>query len=180
MKLSINLLPPEPEAEKERARKKTIITGSIIVLVIFLIINLLIFGYYLYLTKNTADTLTATKAEENKVTSLAPLEKVYRSLGAKLSFLATAWLNPVRPEDALNFSQGLLSPQVTLERINFKQGGVTMLTLTAAGSGNLEEFLNKVSQAEKNGQIKDVRLNSSDRNKEGGYDYILSFKFLKI
>lgn len=180
MKLAINLLPPEPEAELKRAQQKKVVSLSVLVLALFLLINLFIFGYYLFLTKSTADTLAATKREEAKMTALSPVEGIYRSTGAKLLFLATIWQKKVKPEDALNFSQSLLTPQVAMTRIAFKQGGLTTLTLVAADSGKLEEFLNKVAEEEKKGKIKDSELVSSSKNKDGGYDFFLSFKFLKL
>lgn len=178
MKLSINLLPPQPEVESARAKKKTVILFSGLLLIIFLLANFGIFGFYLLLTKNTADTLAAIKREEARITALAPTEKLYRALSAKLSFLAGLWQKKIKAEEAVEFAQALLIPEVTLLKVSLKQDGLTTLSLKTVNSEGLERFLDGVVEKEKSGEIKGIKVISTDRNEDGGYDLSVSFEFL--
>lgn len=179
MKLSINLLPPQPEVESARAKKKTVILFSGLLLIIFLLANFGIFGFYLLLTKNTADTLAAIKREEARITALAPTEKLYRALSAKLSFLAGLWQKKIKAEEAVEFAQALLKvPEVTLVKVSLKQDGLTTLGLKTVDSEGLERFLDGVVEKEKSGEIKGIKVISTNRNEDGGYDLSVSFEFL--
>lgn len=180
MKLAINLLPPEPEIEGIKARKRMVTMVSGVLLLVFLIANLAIFGFYWFLNKNTAATLAAIKREEAKIISFAPTERLYRSLTAKLSFLSNLWQKKAGPEEAIDFAQALLVPKVTLTRLSFGADGLTTLSLKTTDSDGLENFLNGVSEKEKTGQIKDIKITSTNRDKDGGYNFSLSFKFLRV
>lgn len=180
MKISINLLPVEPEVEVRKLQQKKVIFASEIVLVSFLVLNLVLFGFYWFLNKSTADTLASIKAEETKISSLQPQEKLYRALTAKLFFLASLWQKKVWPEEIINFSQNLVIPEVSLAKITVKQDGMTTLALNAKNSDGLENFLNVVAEKDKTGQIKLVKILSTERNKENGYDFVLSFKFVGV
>ena len=178
MKLSINLLPPKPEVEALQAKKKAVVKISTALLLIFLVVNLVIFGFYWFLTKNTADTLAAIKREEAKITSLAPTEKLYRALSAKLSYFSSLWQKKTNPKEVVDFAQTLLVEKVTLAKISLRQDGLTTLNFIVADSDALENFLSKTMEKEKSGQIKDAKVISTNRNQEGGYDLSISFKFL--
>lgn len=178
MKLAINLLPPEPEIEALKKKKNKVFKASGLLLVVFLLVNLGIFGFYWFLTKNTADTLAAIKREETRITSLAPTEKLYRALSSKLSFLAGLWQKEIAAEETVEFAQAVLIPEVTLVKISLKQDGLTTLTLAITNSEGLEKFLNGVVEKEKSGEIKDIKVTSTERDKDGGYNLSVSFKFL--
>ena len=177
MKISINLLPPTPEVEILEKKKRTVFLLSALILIVFLFLTLAIFGFYWFLTKNTASTLEAIKGEEAKITSLASQEKLYRALLSKLSYLASLWQEKIKAKELVEFTQALLVPEVTLTKISFNQD-VAALSLTASNSEGLENFLNGVVEKEKNGKIKDIKIISTNRNKDGRFDFSLSFKFL--
>lgn len=177
MKSAINLLPPQPEAPAGQTKQKKIVRASGLLLAVFLIINLLIFGFSLLLIKNTADTRGAVKREEERIASFAPTEKLYRALSAKLSFLTQTWQKKIKPEEVVNFSQALLIPELKLEKISLKQDGLTVLSLKATNSDILENFLNGLNQPEKSRPINNLKVVSTEREKEGGYKFDLSFVF---
>jgi hypothetical protein len=179
MKRYINLLPPEPEKAALRGKQRQYLLISEIILVVFVIFNLGLFAIYGFLVKSTADTKEAIAAEEQKITALAPTEKLYRALAAKLTFLSTALEKKVAVEDAIEFSRTLIIPQVNLNKINFRQDGITTLSLVVADSSVLENFLRGVMDQEAQGRIKNTKLASTSRNKDGGYDLVLTFQFIK-
>lgn len=174
----INLLPPEPKLEEKRVKKRTATRICVVLLVGFLLVNLTIFGLYWILTKKTADTLAAIKHEETKISALVELERLYRDLSAKLSFLGGIWQKEIAAQGAVDFAQALTIPEVTLIKILFKEDGSTTLVLSATNSDGLEKFLEGVTQREESGQIEDVKLASTIRTQEGGYNFNLSFKYL--
>lgn len=178
MKPEINLLPPEPEKQILKAKQKTVIYYTAIFLVIFLIINLAIFGFYWFLTKSTENTLAAIKTEETNINSLAPREKAYRFLSAKLVFLSSVWKKEAKPVELIDFSQTLLLPGVVLEKISSGDGGFTTLTLKMADSDSLENFLNGVVEKGKSGKIKNIKVASTERKEDGHYNVSLDFIFL--
>lgn len=179
MKISINLLPPQPEVENLKTRRRTALFWSSLLLLGFLIFNLAIFGFYLFLTKNTAETKASVKQEEEKLVSLAENENLYRSLAAKLGFLLNLWQKKVQAQDLVNFSQTLVTSGTTIERIGFKQTGLVNLAVTVDSSANLEQFLDNLKSKEKSGNLKSLKLNSTAKNDKGGYDLVLNFEFLK-
>ncbi|MBI5465096.1 hypothetical protein HY946_00605 [Candidatus Gottesmanbacteria bacterium] len=178
MKISINLLPPEPGTEALKKKKNRILKASGLLLVVFLLVNLGIFGFYWFLTKNTADTLAAIKREEEIITTIAPTERLYRALDAKLSFLSSLWQKKITAEEVVDFTQTLLVPKVTLTKISLKQDGLTTLSLNVPDSEVLENFLNGVAEKEKSGVIKNIKVISTDKNKDGGYDISVNYEFL--
>lgn len=179
MKISINLLSPEPEQEALKKKKKSLLVLSETFLVIFLVVNLIIFGFSWLMNKNTADTLTAIKQEEEKIKSLAETEKTYRNLADKLAFLSTIWQKKIKAEEALNFSQTLLVPQVSLTKVLLKSKGAMTLALTTDNSDGLEKFLDKLKEEEKSARIKEVKIVSTARNEKDGYDFNLTFFLMK-
>lgn len=178
MKLAINLLPPEPEIEALKKKKDKVLKASGLLLVVFLLVNLGIFGFYWFLTRNTAQTLAAIKREEATISSQQPTEKLYRALSAKLSFLAGLWQKEIAAEEAVEFAQALLIPEVTLVKVSLKQDGLTTLGLKTVDSEGLEKFLDGVVEKEKSGEIKGIKVISTNRNEDGGYDLSVSFEFL--
>jgi len=177
MKIFVNLLPEEPGAEERKAREKKVIFISEIVVAIFLFFNLVLFGFYLFITKSSADARAAIKQEKEQISSAQEKEKLYRALFTKLTFLATLWEKKVKPEEIINFSQSLLVPEVSMKKISVEEDGTATVSLSSKNSDGLENFLNKVTEKEKIGQVKTVKVVSTEKNKEGGYDFVLSFKF---
>ncbi len=171
MKLAINLLPPDLESEALGKKRGKIVFVSEILLIVILLINVGVFGFYFYLTKSTADTIAAVKREETKITSLAPVEKLYRALSTKISFLNILWQKKFKPEDVVEFSQKLLIPKTTLSKISLTKDGNTSLAFVVEDSDTLELFLNGVLVKEKNGEIASVQVVAPSRTKEGNYSF---------
>ena len=180
MKTSINLFEREPENQGEKERKKKILQLSEFLILLFLLFNLIIFGFYWFLVKNTADTREAIKKEEEKIISLAPTENLYRALMAKISLLGTIWQNPLKPEDILKFSESLSSERVIINTVSFTKEGLTTMKIKVSDSQVLEDFVNLLAKKEKNGLIKNIVINGTQMNEKKEYNFTLTFKFLEF
>lgn len=180
MKTSINLFEREPENKEEKERKKKILQLSEFMIFLFILFNLIIFGFYWFLVKNTADTREAIKKEEEKIVSLAPTEKLYRNLIAKISLLGTVWQKPLAPEDVLKFSESLISAKVSISNVSFTKDGLTTMKVKVSDSQALEDFVNLLAEKEKNGLIKNVIVNGTQMSEKKEYSFTLTFKFLEF
>lgn len=178
MKLSINLLPPEPEKQVLKLKQQRVIFYSILILIVFLIINLGIFGFYWLLVRNTAATMAAIENEETQIASLAETEKLYRNLGAKLSFLVSIWQKEIAAEEMIGFSQTLPVADTSISKISFNQEEFMTVGFQAKNSTALENLLDGIVDRAKEGKIKEVKVVSTDRDKDGLFNVSLKFKFL--
>lgn len=154
--------------------------GSFVILAVFLIFNLGLFGFYFFFKKNTDDTFLSINRQETAVKNLAQTEKLYGQLRQKLSFLAAIWIEPSKVNHSLVLVNGFMGPQASLEKMNLKQDGLISLNLSSSDSSNLEFFLNKAKQLEQDGKIKDPKIDSVKKNladKESiDYKFVLNFK----
>lgn len=189
MKDTINFLPQKPEKKAETQRKRMIRLGSLVVLAVFLIFNLTLFGFYFFLRKNTGDALENISRQETIIKDLKETEILYRQLKQKLSFLTAIWREPQRISDGLAFVNGLMGSEAVLEKMNFNQDGLITLDLSSSDSSNLELFLNKVRRLEQDGKIMNLKIDSVKKSlisKDSGdqkidvslsdYKFILTFK----
>ncbi len=180
MKTSVNLFEREPENQEENKRKKKILQLSEFLILLFLLFNLIIFGFYWFLVKNTADTREAIKKEEEKIISLAPTENLYRNLMAKISLLGTIWQKPLAPEDVLKFSESLISERVAIDSVSFTKEGLTTMKARVSDSQALEDFVNLLAEKEKNGLIKNIVVKGTQMTEKKEYGFTLIFNFLKF
>lgn len=182
MKNSVNFFPQEPQ-RKMNARGRKMTRGlSLGILIIFLIFNLVLFGFYFFLNKNTSDTLLEINRQEAVIQNLSSTENLYLRLKQKLTFLMTLWAEPQRINTALNFVNEFIDSSASLEKMNFKQGGSVTLNLISFNSSELELFLGKAKQAEKEGKFKELRIDSANKDSNASssaYEFILSFKLLE-
>lgn len=189
MKDAINFLPQKPEKKAETQRIKVIRLGSIIILIVFFIFNLGLFGFYFFLKKNTGDALANISRQEEIITNLSSTENLYRQLKQKLSFLTTIWLEPLKVSSGLAFVNGFMGPEANLEKMNFNQDGSIVLSLSSLDSGGMESFLNKGHQAEQDGKIKELKIDSVNKSlasknsvdqkidvSQSDYKFVLNFK----
>lgn len=183
MKNDVNFFPHEPGRKINDGQKKITRRLSLGILIIFLIFNLLLFGFYFFLTKNTSDTLLLIDRQKEAIQNLSVTENLYLQLKQKLTFLTTIWAEPERIKTALNFVNGFLDSSAALRKMSFKQDGAVTLDLTSLNSSELELFLAKARQAEKDGKFKELRIDSANKNSEASssaYEFILSFKLLEL
>lgn len=180
MKETVNFLPQKPEKKAESQGKRMIRLGSFVILAVFLIFNLTIFGFYFFLRKNAGDALENINRQEAVITSLRETETLYRQLKQKLSFLTVILGEPQKINDGLAFINGLLGPEALLEKMNLNQDGSVVLDLSSSDSSNLESFLNKVRQLEQDGKIKDLKIDSVKKSSidtsQSDYKFVLTFK----
>lgn len=179
MKNSINFFPQQPEKKSETKRNKMIRWGSLVVLALFLIFNLALFGFYFFLRKNTGDALLSINRQETIIANLSQTEMLYRQLEQKLSFLTAIWREPSKVNSGLAFVNGFMSPEAKLEKMNFNQDGSVTLDLSSPGSSGMEFFLNKAATAEQEGKIQELKINSVDQKidvSQADYKFILNFK----
>ncbi len=179
MKSDINLLPPNPQAQIAKERQGKIISFTSKLLLVFLVVNLIVFGLYFFIVKSTADTLTAVKSEEQRVVGMAAKEKLYRSLGAKLAFLSSTWQTRIKPDEVTSFSQGTVIEGVNLTKISLSGDGGTTLLLEAKDSDIMSRFLQGLTDQEKNGRIKSIKLSSVSKDPDKGYILKLIFIYIE-
>lgn len=180
MKETINFLPQSPEKKTETQKRRMIRLGSLVVLAVFLIFNLTLFGFYFFLRKSAGDALANISRQEEIITNLSSTENLYRQLKQKLSFLAVIWREPSKVNSGLAFVKGFMGPEANLEKMNFNQDGLIILNLSSLDSSGMESFLNKGHQAEQDGKIKDLKIDSVNKNLASkdsvNYKFILNFK----
>lgn len=179
MKDSLNFLPQKSEKKTDPQRMRIIRWGSFTLLSVFLIFNLILFGLYFFLGKNTGDTLIAISRQEAIIADLSETETAYRQLKQKLSFLTAIWREPQRVNAGLIFVNAFMGPEASLEKMNFNQDGLIVLNLFSLDSLGIESFLNKSQQAQQDGKMMELKMNSVNRDsgdKKLGYKFILNFK----
>lgn len=177
MKVSINLLPPEPAKEVLKGKQRSVFLLTCAFLAAFLFINLAIFGLYWFLNFSTARTLQAIKREEETIVSLTPREHLYHALTDKISFLAAVWQKKVKSEQVVDFSQGLLVPGAMMNKFSLQNERSTSLAINAQDSDSLENFLNVVEERIDSGKIKNGKIMSTVRTEKGGYNTNIIFSF---
>ena len=179
MPIAINLLPPEPGKAILKSKRKKILVISEIIIGIFLIINLGIFGYNWYLKKNTTDKLAAIESEKLKISNLITVEKIYLDLGSKLLFLSTIWDNQLPARQVLEFAQSLTSADTTVTNISLQKNNQVLISFKTKTSDTLETLLNIIVDKNKNLQIKEPQLVSLNKNEEGIFNGSIQFQFLR-
>lgn len=178
MKTSINLLIPKEKDKVFEEKKKKVLKICVVSVSLFLIFNLLLFAYYFWLNKNTADTLTATTQTENRLKNLLPTEIVYRKVLAKLNYLSKIWSVRDKIAEGLDFSQKLIGPEVNIKNLSLKDDGMTQLSLITDNPENMEIFLNKLLEKESKEQIKEATISGVKKNEDTEYKYSFNAGFL--
>ncbi len=180
MKETINLLTIRPEREQKKQEKKIAAVFSFVLIGIFLIFNLALFGIYFFLRSNAEQTIKTLEDQEVFIVKLSPLVQSYSSLEQKLAFLSGVWQKQIKMDQDLTYLQSLFKP-FSLERVTIDKIGQSQLNLFLKTSSDLEAFLEKLKFEEKNNRITNLKIISTNRNEDthDAYELSLIFKLVK-
>lgn len=181
MKTSINLLTVRPGKEKTKERKKMVAVSSIILIIIFLIFNLVLFGTYFFLRGKAEQTLLSLKEQESLVLASQPLVESYSNFAQKLVFLSQIWAEQPKMGENLIYIRELVDKDGQIERVFIDKIGQVELSLSLAGSSELETFLAKLKEEAKKNSLAGIKIISTQRNEDtnDAYRLVVTFKFPK-
>lgn len=174
----INLCIPKKKVKKVISPdlKKKLLTGTVILLSLFLLTFIFSLGYYVALKSAASNLLKEEETLKTIVKSKNEAEGLYISFLQKIAFAEKIIQGRQDFASLLSKVETFFPAGITLSTLNFDENGSVVLSLTLADPESADKFLQPIISDPKLSST--LTMNSLSRTKEGQYSLNLELKNL--